>query len=54
MPEGGHGVQNKSGQDRAVAEEHGEREGIQEGTTRHLLPEVHGDEAEALFSSGHG
>ena len=38
-------MQNKSGRDREVAEEHGEREGVQEGTARHLLPEVHGDEA---------
>jgi len=45
--------EKKSGRDREVAEEHGEREGVQEGTARHLLPEVHGDEVEALFPSGH-
>jgi len=47
-------VPDKLGRDREVAEEYGEGESLQKGTARHLLPEVHGDQAEALHSSGHG
>jgi len=32
---------------------YGEEEGVQEGTACHLLPEVHEDKTEALYSSGH-
>ena len=45
---------DKLGRDREVAEEYGEGESLQKGTARHLLPEVHGDQAEALHPSGHG
>ena len=46
-------VQDQPGGNREVAEEHREGQGVQEGTTHHLLSEVHGGEAEALHSSGH-
>jgi len=47
-------MQDQPGGNREVVEEHGEGQGVQEGTACHLLSEVHGGEAEALHSSGHG
>jgi len=47
-------MQDQFGGDQEVAEEHREREGVQESTACHLLSEVHGNKAEALYSSSHG